>query len=507
MESERIVAFFGCFVLIFVAWLMSDNRKMINWRVVYGGTALQFIFAWIVLRTDTGRAFFEFMNDVIMKLLDFTAEGSKFVFGSLITNVSGFGFIFAFQVLPTIIFFCSFMTVLYYLGVMQVVVKFFAWIMAKTMQTSGAETLSASANIFMGQTEAPLLVKPFIEKMTMSELMCVMTGGMATIAGSVMAAYVGLLRESFPTIAGHLLAASIMSAPAAMVMSKLMVPETGKPVTQGTMEVKVEQLDVNVIDAAARGAGEGLGLALNVAAMLMAFISLIAMVNYLLMSAGDGINRLIGKDPHVLVLSEEIAPAEAESLTGQQITLALEKPQYGAQKLMIFQGTIKAIKGTQIQINENLYADRQEKISYSITKNGAAVKASSCSFSGAWKFSMEVIFGFLLAPLAWLMGTPWKDAMAVGYLIGEKTVLNEFVAYLHFGDLMKNVADLSDRAKLVITYALCGFSNFSSIAIQIAGIGGLAPSRKHDLAKLGLRAMIAGSLACFMTAAIASVLF
>jgi CNT family concentrative nucleoside transporter len=361
-------------------------------------------------------------------------DGARFVVGNLVTNnvpvglgepgngafaatsgqVANTGAFFAFGVLPTIIFVSSLMTVLYHVGFMQKVVLAVAWVMQKTMKTSGAETLSASANIFVGQTEAPLLIKPFVERMTLSELMCVMTGGFATVAGGVMAAYVGMLVSRFPDIAGHLMAASVMSAPAALVCAKLMVPETEKPETANTLEVAVDRPDVNVIDAAARGASEGLSLALNVGAMLIAFVALIFMLNGLL-------------------------------------------------------GWVAGLAG----------------------------------FEGV---TLEKLLGWALAPLAWLMGVSWADAPLAGGLLGIKTVLNEFYGYLRLSDLLQGEMTMQPRTAVILTYAMCGFANFSSIAIQLGGIGGLAPSRRHDLSRLGLRAMIAGTLASFMTATIAGMI-
>ncbi|MDD5090596.1 MAG: nucleoside transporter C-terminal domain-containing protein [Candidatus Wallbacteria bacterium] len=503
---ERLISLIGLGAMIGVAWLLSSNRKLINWKLVGIGTGLQLLFAIIVLKTSPGRAFFEFMNDVVVKLLDFTAEGAKFVFGGLVSDPQNFGFIFAFQVLPTIIFFSSFMTVLYYLGIMQAIVKFFAMLMAKTMKTSGAESLSASANIFVGQTEAPLVIKPFVAKMTMSELMAVMTGGMATIAGGVMAAYVGMLRGYFPDIAGHLLAASIMSAPAALVMAKIMVPEDGIPETMGNTEVKIEKIDANVIDAAARGASEGLMLALNVGAMLMAFISLVALLNHVLLVAGDGVNKLIGKNPCVLTVTQSLPSGELQQLIGSTITVNLTKKPYGSSQEKVFQSIVEKVEPGRLIMKDRLYAPAQQNLAFAVSKNDVVVKTGTAGFGGAIKMTMEIILGVLLSPLAFLLGAPWKEALTVGSLIGEKTILNEFVAYMHFGDLLKSGAELSEKSKVILTYCLCGFSNLGSIAIQLGGIGGLAPNRRGDLARLGMKSMIAGSFACFMTAAIAAFL-
>ncbi len=412
--SPRIISFFGIFVLLGIAWLFSKNRKAINYKTVLTGTLLQVGFALLILKFPPGRIAFQFLNDVIIKLLSFSDDGARFLFGSLINNQS-LGFLFAFQVLPTIVFFSSLMAVMYYLGVMQKIVLFFAKIMAKFMGTSGAESLSASANIFVGQTEAPLVVRPYVASMTRSELMAVMTGGMATIAGGVMAAYVGILMGYLPNIAGHLLAASIMSAPAALVMAKMLVPETEEPETRGIVKLQLEITDANVIDAAANGATVGMQLAINVAACLVAFMALLSLANF---------------------------------ITGH-VGALFHYPQ----------------------------------------------------------LTLELIFGKIFAPLAWIMGVPSHDVAQVANWMGQKTVLNEFVAYFNMANYLKaNPGALSERSVVIASYALCGFSNFLSIAIQIGGIGGIAPERRHDLAKLGLYAVLAGSLACFMTAAIAGML-
>ena len=439
--SARLVSLLGMVVLLVLGWLMSTDRRAIPWRVIVYGIGLQLVFAVLILKTPAGEQVFSWINDVVVALLGFTVEGAKFLFGNLVDNtvpvtgdgalapgtVAQTGAFFAFNVLPTIIFFSSIMTLAYHLGIMQAVVKGVAWVMQRTMRTSGAETLSASGNIFMGQTEAPLLIKPFVATMTKSELMAVMTGGFATVAGGVLAAYVGMLVAFFPDIAGHLLAASVMSAPAALVFAKLMYPEKEEPLTRDGMNVQVEKIDANAIDAAARGASEGLSLALNVAAMLLAFIAIVALVNALLGWATDAVG-----------------------LTGM-------------------------------------------------------LRASGI-VGGDQRLTLEVIFGWLLAPLAWVMGVPWRDAVEVGSLLGIKTVLNEFVAYLQLANTLSADAGLSPRSVVIATYALCGFANFSSIGIQIGGIGGLAPSRRSDLARIGMRAMIAGTLASFMTATIAGLL-
>ncbi len=432
---QKAISLLGLIVFIGIAWALSVHKRAVDWKLVAWGVALQFIFAVLILMTPWGKAFFDGANNVFNALIGYTVEGAKFIFGNLVFNniptgpgATGFppmepigqttgwaaaGGFFAFNVLPTIIFFSSLMTLLYYLGVMQAVVKGFAWVMMRTMKISGAESLSTAGNIFLGQTEAPLLVKPFIGTMTKSELHCVMVGGFGTVAGGVLAAYVGFLVAYFPDIAGHLISASVMSAPACIAISKIMYPETEEPVTRGSVKIKMEKVDANVIDAAARGASEGLSLALNVGAMLIAFIALVALLNGILSGTAG--------------------------LFGLELTI-------------------------------------------------------------------QKILGWVCAPFAWLMGVPAQDALAVGTLLGEKTALNEFVAYAHLGSMLQEGAGLDPRSVVLATYALCGFANFSSIAIQIGGIGGMAPERRADLSRLGLRAMIAGTLANFMTACVVGIL-
>jgi CNT family concentrative nucleoside transporter len=424
---ERWVSVLGMFSILGIAWVLSVDRKAIRWRPVIVGSLLQIGFAVVILRTEIGRRVFDFAGRVITKFLGFTEVGASFIFGNLVQRnvpigvpdaggnlgelsktVAQTGAGFAFSVLPTIIFFSSFITILYHFGILQKLVGLFARMMVKFMGTSGTESLSASANIFVGQTEAPLLIRPYVPTMTRSELMAVMTGGFATIAGGVMAAYVGM-----GISAKHLLAASVMSAPAALVMAKLMFPEKEKSHTAGKVDIQIERPWANVIDAAASGAADGLKLALNVGAMLIAFVALIALIDWPLGKLG--------------------------------------------------------------------------------------------ALAGHPGLSLNVVLGFVFRPLAWLMGVPWADADKVGTLIGIKTAVNEFVGYAEMRSMM-SAGLLSERARVIATYALCGFSNFSSIAIQIGGIGGMAPERKSDLARLGLRAMVAGSLACFQTATIAGFL-
>jgi CNT family concentrative nucleoside transporter len=430
--GQILFGLFGLFMLVLFAYAFSNNRRAVDWKLVITGIALQIAFAAFVLKVPFGSAIFDSLGHGFVRLLEFNKVGSEFIFGKLL-DTSQFGFIFAFQVLPTIIFFAALMGVLYHLGVMQQIVKGMSWAITKVMNVSGAETTSVCASVFIGQTEAPLTVKPYLEKMTESELMTVMIGGMAHIAGGVLAAYVGLLgggnEVEMAKYAKHLLAASIMAAPATLVLAKILIPETQEPLTRGSVRIEVERHSTNVIDAAATGAGDGLRLALNVGAMLLAFIALIATLN---------------------------APLQ-------------------------WLGTVQWGEAADSTINAWLSAGKPIAV----------------------QLSLQTILGYLLSPIAWLIGVPWRDAVLVGGFIGQKVVLNEFVAYV---DLAKNMDKLEEHSRVVAAYALCGFANFSSIAIQIGGIGGLAPSRRSDLARLGLRAVLGGSLATFMTATIAGVL-
>ncbi|MEX2514243.1 MAG: nucleoside transporter C-terminal domain-containing protein [Cyclobacteriaceae bacterium] len=426
---EYIRGVFGILVLVFVASLFSVHRKNIDWRLVGIGIALQAVFGFLITKVDFVVQLFSGISAAFVKFLSFSEAGAAFLFGDLATNT--FGFIFAFQVLPTIIFFSTVSAGLYYLGVLQKVVFGIAWIMARTMRLSGAESLSAAGNIFLGQTEAPLLVRPFIPTMSRSELMCLMTGGMATIAGGVLAGYVAFLGGDDPLekakFASYLLGASIMNAPAAIVMSKIIIPEIKKDVLKGKLELSEPITDVNLIDAMSRGAAEGLRLALNVGAMLLAFIAVIAALNYFL-------TDLIG---------------------------------------------------------------------YYSGLNTLIVSSTEGAFSG---LSLEYLLGQVFRIFAWIIGVEWKDTLAVGSLLGQKTVINEFVAYLGLAD-MKAAGSLSNKSIVIATYALCGFSNFSSIAIQVGGIGSIAPEQQANLSKLGMSALLAATLACLMTATIAGALF
>lgn len=418
---------FGMAVLLGIAYALSTNKKAVNFRTVGWGIGLQIMLGVALLNTEMGRRFFATANDAIITLLSYSDKGAWFIFGNLINKTplavtaAGKGTIgelvlgnafFAFSVLPTIIFFSALMSILYYLGVMQLIIEGFARLMSKTMRTSGSESLSVAANIFVGQTEAPLVVRPYVGTMTKSELNAIMAGGFATVAGGVMAAYVGFLKEAIPTIAGHLLTASIMSAPAALVMAKIMFPETQKSKTEGHVKLSIPKTDANIVDAAANGTLKGLELALNVGAMLIAFIALIALLNGLL---------------------------------------------------------------------------------------GFCTK-----WFMAEPLTLQAVFGFVFAPLAWVLGAPWADAAAFGNLLGTKIMVNEFVAYMDLGTAAKTFT--SKKTAIIASYALCGFANISSIGIQLGGIGGIAPERRHELAVIAWRALIAGALASFMTATIAGML-
>lgn len=437
MELSAILrALLGLSAMTALAYAFSGNRRSINWRLVVIGIILQFAFAFFVLQTGIGRSIFDAISRFFVFLFGFAAEGAQFVFGNLAksSGEGSLGFFFAFQVLPTIIFFASFMTVLYYLGIMQRIVQAFAWVMLRFMKTSGAESLDVAANIFIGQTEAPLVIRPYLSSLTNSELMTVMTSGMAHISGGVLAAYMQLLGLAFAKahgmpveasqvyFAGHLLTACIIASPATMVVAKMLVPETAEPLTMGTVRVKTEKSYSNVIEAAAGGASDGVRLALNVGGMLIAFIALIALINALLGWAGD--------------------------LTG-----------------------LSAI----------------------------------CQAHFQKPLSLELIFGLVFQFIAYTIGVPWADALNVGSLMGIKLVVNEFVAYLRMADMIA-AGQLSQKSIVIATYALCGFANFSSIAIQIGGISPLAENRRGDIARLGLKAVLGGTIATWMTATIAGLL-
>lgn len=424
--GDRAFSLLGIPFMLGVAWLLSKNRRAIKWRPVFWGIGLQILFGLVVLSPTVGETFFTVVDQGVGRLLSFAEAGADFVFQSIephevvrfgadgtrettvvIGHISPALKTVAFWVLPTIIFFSSLMTLLYHLGAMQPIVRVFAWAMQRTMGTSGSESLSCASNVFVGQTEAPLVVRPFLEDMTRSELHAVMVGGFATVAGGVMAVYVKMLQH-VPGIAGHLVTASIMSAPAALAVAKILVPETEESRTSGTLKMHVERPDANSIEAVARGATDGLLLAANVAAMLIAFVAMVALADWML---------------------------------------------------------------------------------------------------GVVGLSLSEVLGWVFRPFAFFMGVPWSESDTVGRLLGEKLVLTELIAYIHLGELLSSgKAVLSERSVIITSYALCGFANFASIGIQIGGIGAIAPSRRRDLAQLGLLAMIGGTLAAFLTATVVGIL-
>ena len=428
----RLRSLVGLLLLVALCWALSRDRKAIHWRVVLWGVGLQVLFGMLVLLTPLGTAFFSGVNDLLLNVMHFAEVGAKFLFGDLVFNnvpvgagaaggnapiaagelVARTGAYFAFHVLPTIIFFSSLMAVLYHLRLMQKVVHGVAWVMQRTMGTSGAETLATAGGIFVGLMETPLLVRPYLERMTRSEVFALMIAGLASISGGLLVAYVGMLSPFFPDIGGHLVSASFMSAPAALAIAKLLYPETDRAETSTTLPVESEQSqDVNVIDAAGRGANEGLFMALKVGAMLIAFLSLLEMLN-----AGFG---WLG------------------------------------------------------------------------------------SLAGLEHLTLQGVLGVITAPVAWLIGVPWSDARVVGELVGVKTILNEFVAFRQLADHLQGPGALQHRSMVIASYALSGFANFGSIAMQIAGMGELAPGKRAMLAELGMRALFGGAIAGLMTAAVA----
>jgi CNT family concentrative nucleoside transporter len=451
----------GLLVLYGIAFLLSSNRRAVSFRLVAWGFGLQLIFALVILKTEPGRYVFRQIAAGVSQLLEFADAGSEFVFGPL-ADPTNFGLIFAFKVLPIIIFISSLFTVLYYLGIMQRVVLLMAKLMHRFLGVSGSESLAAAANVFMGQTEAPIIIAPYIPKMTISELMALMTGGMATVSGAVLASYIAL-----GVRAEYLLTASVMAAPASLVLAKLLIPETEQSMTAGKVTLDVEAPDVNIIDAAARGASQGIKLALNVGGMLVAFIALIWLLNGILGAIGNSF-------------------ASVRSFLTMICLLVAIVAAY----LLFWNPT-----------------PRQRNVALAGSGLALAVAIVTFFIRGAAPIPLELqsILGWLFAPVAFIMGVPWAEAETVGQLFGIKLVLNEFVAYVEMGEMLQANA-LSPKAELIASYALCGFANFSSIGIQIGGIGGLAPTRKSDLARLGLRAVLGGMMASYTVATIAGLL-
>jgi CNT family concentrative nucleoside transporter len=422
---------FGIGVMLGICYLLSSNRKKIDWRLVGSGLILQIVLAILILKVPGVRTVFTYIAGFFREVLRYTSEGSEFIFGDLVTRTDTFGYIFAFQVLPTIVFFSALSAVLYYLGILQKIIYGVAWVMKYTMRLSGPESLAAAANVFIGQTEAPLVVKPYLEKFSRSELLCLMTGGMATIAGGVFAAYVGFLGGDDPEqqlyFARHLLTASIISAPAAIVAAKMLYPEDEEKDIEDQMKMSGDTGN-NLLDAISTGTTDGLKLAINVGAMLLVFTALVYMVNQLLI--------------------------------------------YGP--------------GEWLNLNESVRA------------------ATDNRFEG---FSFTYVLGLIFAPFAWLLGTPAEDVMVIGQLLGQKTVINEFIAYGELQTLRTEGINMNPKSIIIATYALCGFANFASIGIQIGGIGAIAPGQRRALTELGIKALIGGTIASFFTAAIAGILF
>lgn len=436
---ERFQGVLGIAVLIGIAYLISNNKKRIDWALVVKGLLLQIVFGLLILKVPAVENLFQWIANGFVQLLSYTDAGAEFVLGKwpTVTQVTDgiggelatVGYIFAFKVLPTILFFSALSAFLFYIGFLQKVVYVFAWIMSKTMRLSGAESLAAAANVFIGQTEAPLVVKPYLEKMSSSEIMSLMIGGMATIAGGVFGAYVGILGGADDAqkalFAKHLLSASIMSAPAALMIAKMLIPETDDSVDR-EINVPKDKIGSNVLDAISNGTSDGLRLAANVGAMLLVFTAFMAMANGILGAIGDptGLNNWVS----------EFTDARYET------------------------------------------------------------------------FNLQFIFGMLFAPFAWLLGVHSQDVMLVGQVLGEKTILNEFFAYVTLGDMKASNAILNERSTIIATYALCGFANFASIGIQIGGIGAIAPGRRALLSSLGIKALIGGTIATFLTGAIAGII-
>ena len=420
----------GMLVFIGICYLLSKKRRHINWSTVFMALLMQIILALLILKVPFINTVFDWLASVFVSILQFTQYGSQFLFGDLVTRTDSFGYIFAIQVLPTIIFFSALSSILYYFGLLQLVVKGMAWVMTRTLKLSGPESLSTAGNVFLGQTEAPLLVRPYIEKMTRSEILCIMTGGMASIAGGVFAAYIGFLGGDDPVakvyFAKHLLTASIISAPAAIMACKILLPETEKVHTEGSVELIASDAN-NLLDAISQGTTDGLKLAVNVGVMLLVFTALIYLANGILMRVGE-------------------------------------------------------------------FGNLNEWVRF----------ATDGKYEG---FNFTFLLGLLFSPMAWLLGTPSQDIMLIGQLLGQKTVINEFVAYAELNNIKKSGITLDPKSLIIATYALCGFANFASIGIQIGGISVMAPNQRKNLTELGVYALIGGTIACFFTAIIAGVVY
>ena len=554
---QNLISFLGIFVFIFLAWTLSEDRKRFPWRVAFWGISLQLAFAVLVFSWKPGAQLFLRLNDVFNALLNFSKEGALFVFNSMgaeqgngsfltlkeyLTRLGASstdpaiqnaiktgtvpGMFLAFQVLTTIIFFSALLSILYYLGIMQKVVIFFAKIMQYTMRVSGAEALSNSANIFVGQTEAPLVVKPYLEKMTRSELNAIMVGGFANTAGGVLGAYILMLSGYFPNIAAHLISASILSAPAAFVVAKIMVPERGKPATMGDATLDVPSEDANLLDAAANGSTVGMQLTINVVGMLFSFVALIAMTNVMVGWLGSFFSSNEGLIELNLVLFGMAAGVLFAAGLGRVSDLFLWLSLFGiaaAYGLMsLFSpnaARVIGLTGMAIWL-PILVASIRKSISVKpfVYGIGLVLAVSNLSYvffgplGSETHLSLQLLLGWLHWPVAFAMGTPVQDCLVVGRMLGEKLILTEFVAYADLAGYLQSaqqgaVRALDPRSIVITSYALSGFANFVSIAIQIGGISPLAPSRRQEIARLGLKAMVGGAITSYIIACVAGTFY
>lgn|SRR5678815_2528084 len=554
---QNLISFLGIFVFIFLAWTISEDRKRFPWRVAFWGISLQLAFAVLVFSWKPGAQLFLRLNDVFNALLNFSKEGALFVFNSMgaeqgngsfltlkeyLTRLGASstdpaiqnaiktgtvpGMFLAFQVLTTIIFFSALLSILYYLGIMQKVVVFFAKIMQYTMRVSGAEALSNSANIFVGQTEAPLVVKPYLEKMTRSELNAIMVGGFANTAGGVLGAYILMLSGYFPNIAAHLISASILSAPAAFVVAKIMVPERGKPATMGDATLDVPSEDANLLDAAANGSTVGMQLTINVVGMLFSFVALIAMTNVMVGWLGSFFSSNEGLIELNLVLFGMAAGVLFAAGLGRISDLFLWLSLFGiaaayALVALFSPNAARVIGLTCMAIwLPILVASIRKSISVKpfVYGIGLVLAVSNLSYvlfgplGSETHLSLQLLLGWLHWPVAFVMGTPFQDCLVVGRMLGEKLILTEFVAYADLAGYLQSaqqgaVRALDPRSIVITSYALSGFANFVSIAIQIGGISPLAPSRRQEIARLGLRAMVGGAITSYIIACVAGTFY
>ncbi len=547
----------GITILLGFLYLMSANRKAIDWKLVMMALVMQILFGIAVLKVSFVSQFFDWIGKGFVAVLNYTKEGSIFVFGDLL-DASSVGFIFAFQILPTILFFSALSSILYYLGILQRIIYGLAFVMTKVMRLSGAESLAVAANVFIGQTEAPLVVKPYLNKMTKSELLCLMVGGMATIAGGVLAAYIGFLGgddlQAQQEFARHLLTASIMSAPAAILAAKILLPETEQIDTN--LKIPKEKIGNNLLEAISNGTTDGLKLAVNVGAMLIVFIALVAMLNAIISATfgewigwnvTDGslalfggqpflpaqdtlvfntslpirfettmklvnesiVTTLNGTDSIVFNIVEQTVSQQRDSIIAD--TLLRSNSAHNIQWLVVGQDTLTtALQVDSIVDIEGWALYREGQLLESFTHSNDNLHRMSLNMyinkitEGRFAaFNLEYMLGVIMSPIAWILGTPSQDILIIGQLLGKKIIINEFVAY---GDIPAVAGLLSYKAKVIATYALCGFANFASIGIQVGGIGAIAPERRSTLASLGIKALIGGTVACFLTATIAGMI-